>query len=201
MNSRNRLWKPITLNPNCPNCGKLQILSDSYRYYRGDIVCVDCKCRYYIEFEGPYGQYLKKPPKVLETPDKIDPKLLAGLMVPVISKELYTIFLEAAKCLAAGAPKGAAVLCRYAVQLALSLNGIPDKRPEEMVNIAAARTPPLLSPLAVNQCKAAAFIGGKAAHPQLNWIENIGPDDAKQALLVTKRVLLELFNPKGLTSQ
>jgi hypothetical protein len=67
-----------------------------------------------------------------------------------------------------------------------------------MVDIAAARTPSLLSPLAIRQCKAATFMGGKAGHPQDNWVENVTPDDAKQALLATKRVLLELFYPEGL---
>jgi hypothetical protein len=70
-----------------------------------------------------------------------------------------------------------------------------------MVNIAAAKNPPLLSTLADRQCKAATFIGRKGGHPQRNWIENVTSDDAKQALLVTKRVLLELFHPDGLRSK
>jgi hypothetical protein len=188
--------------PKCPNCGSQQILSEStYAFYRGDIVCPDCKCRYYVEFGGGFtGTFLEKPPKILEMPDKIDPKLLEGLTVSSIPKELYAVYKDAARCLGAGVPRGAAVLCRYVVQLALILKGIPDKRPEEMVNIATAKTPPLLSTLASRQCKAATFMGGKAGHPQANWVENITTDDAKQALLVTKRVLLELFYPDGLRS-
>lgn len=192
--------RPIMPYPKCPNCGAQQILSDeTYSHYTGDIVCEYCKCRYHISISG-YDSSLREPPRIVEMPDKIDPKLLEGLTVPTIPRELYAVYKDAARCLGAGVPKGAAVLCRYVVQLALIIKGIPDKRPEEMVNIAASKSPPLLSPLASNQCKAAAFMGGKAGHPQENWIENITPDDAKQALLATKRVLLELFYPEGLRS-
>lgn len=182
----------------CPNCGSLQILdADTYGWYKGDIVCFDCRCRYYVEFGGGFdGVHLEKPPIVVEMPDKIDPKLLEGLVVPSIPKDLYAVYKDAARCLGAGVPKGAAVLCRYVVQLALKIKGIPENRPEEMVNIATAKK--LLSPLADRQCKAATFMGGKAGHPQANWVENVTVDDAKQALLSTKRVLLELFHPEGL---
>jgi hypothetical protein len=190
--------EPIMLFPKCPNCGAQQNLdSDTYFRYKGDIVCEKCKCRFYVEFGGRFGgNILLRPPKIIEMPDKVDPKLLEGLTPASIPKELYGVYEEAARCLGAGVPRGAAVLCRYVVQLALIVKGIPDKRPEEMVNIATAKG--LLSPLADKQCKAATFMGGKAGHPQANWVENITPDDAKQALLVTKRVLLELFHPDGL---
>jgi hypothetical protein len=186
--------------PICPNCGSPQeIDSETYYRYRGDIVCNHCKCRYYIEFGGYDGNTLGSSPKILEMPDKIDPKLLEGLTVPSIPKELYSVYKDAAKCLGFGVPKGAAVLCRYVVQLALTRKGIPDNPPGKMVDIAATKK--LLSPLAISQCKAAAFIGGKAGHPQANRVENITPDDAHQALLVTKRVLLELFYPEGLRNE
>jgi hypothetical protein len=195
--------EPIMLLPKCPNCGSQQILdSETYYKYKGDLVCERCKCRFYVEFGGPLDvNRLLIPPKILEMPDKVDPKLLEGLTVASIPKELYGVYKDAARCLAAGVPKGAAVLCRYVVQWALILKGIPDKRPEEMVNIAAAKNPPLLSPLADKQCKAATFMGGKGGHPQANWVENVTADDAKQALLVTKRVLLELFYPDGLRNE
>jgi hypothetical protein len=200
MKSTDKLgFEPIMPYPKCPNCGSQQILSAStYAWYKGDVLCFDCKCRYYVKFGGPTGEYLEEPPILIETPDKIDPKLLEGLMVPSIPKELYAVYEDAAKCLGFGVPKGAAVLCRYVIQLALILKGIPDNPAERMVDIVAAKTPPLLSPLAIKQCKAATFMGGKAGHPQANWVENVTPDDAQQSLLATKRVLLELFYPEGL---
>lgn len=191
--------EPIMPYPICPNCGEPQAIdSETYYRYKGDIVCFNCKCRYYVEFGGYDGNNLESQPRIVEMPDKIDPKLLEGLIVPSIPKELYSVYKDAAKCLGFGVPKGAAVLCRYAVQLALIHKGIPDNRPEKMVDIATAKTPPLLSPLAIKQCKAATFMGGKAGHPQANWVQNITLDDAHQALLITKRVLLELFYPDGL---
>jgi hypothetical protein len=204
MESANELvLEDIILRPKCPNCGAEQNLEKSnYLYYKGDIVCDKCKCRFYVEFGGFLnGELLLKPPKILEMPDKIDPKLLKGLKVDSIPKELYGVYEDAARCLGAGVPKGAAVLCRYVIQWALMLKGIPDKRPEEMINIAIGKSPPLLSPLADKQCKAATFMGGKGGHPQANWVENVTSDDAKQALLVTKRVLLELFYPDGLRNE
>ena len=187
----------------CPSCGAQQILdSATYYGYKGELVCDQCKCRFYVEFGGPLtGDMLMKPPRILKMRDKVDAKLLGDLKVGSIPKELYGVYEDAARCLAAGVPKGAAVLCRYVVQWALILKGIPDKRPEEMVNIATAKNPPLLSPLADRQCKAATFMGGKGGHPQANWVENVTSDDAKQALLVTKRVLLELFYPEGLRNK
>jgi uncharacterized protein YbbK (DUF523 family) len=192
--------EPVMLLPRCPNCGSQQVLDgDTYFRYKGELVCTNCKCRYYVEFTGFDGNILKSAPKIVEMPDKVDPKLLEGLTVPSIPKELYGVYKEAARCLGADAPKGAAVLCRHVVQLALIIKGVPDKRPDEMVNTAAATK--LLSPLADKQCKAATFMGGKAGHPQANWVENVTADDAKQALLVTKRVLLELFYPDGLRNE
>jgi hypothetical protein len=193
--------EPIMVLPKCPNCGSQQILDgETYYKYKGDLVCERCKCRFYVEFGGPLdANRLLSPPKIVEMPDKVDPKLLEGLTVPSIPKELYEVYREAAQCLAAGAARGAAVLCRYVVQLALILKGIADRPPEEMVNIAAAKK--LLSPLADRQCKAATFMGGKAGHPQANWVENVTADDAKQALLITKRVLLELFYPDGFRNE
>jgi hypothetical protein len=191
--------EPIMPYPICPNCGSQQILdSETYYRYKGDIVCGHCKCRYYIEFGGYDGNTLESSPKILELPDKIDPKLLEGLTVPSIPKELYSVYKDAAKCLGFGVPKGAAVLCRYVIQLALTLKDIPNNPPDKMIDIAAAKTPSLLSSMAIRQCKAATFMGGKAGHPQAKWVENVTPDDAHQALLVTKRVLLELFYPEGL---
>lgn len=192
---------PIMPYPVCPNCGSQQILdSETYYRYRGEIVCSNCKCKYHIEFGGYDGNTLENSPTIIEMPDKIDPKLLEGLVVPSIPKELYLVYKDAAKCLGFGVPKGAAVLCRYVVQLALIRKGISDDRPERMVDIASTKIPPLLSSLAIKQCKAATFMGGKAGHPQANWVESITPDDAQQALHFTKRVLLELFYPEGLRS-
>jgi hypothetical protein len=120
------------------------------------------------------------------------------LIVPSIPKELYSVYKDAAKCLGFGVPKGAAVLCRYVIQLALTVKGVRDDRPEKMVDIAAAQK--FLSQLAIKQCRAATFMGGKAGHPQADWVDNITADDAHQALLATKRILLELFYPEGLRS-
>jgi hypothetical protein len=190
----------IMLKPKCPNCGATQELdSDLYCRYKGAIVCDKCKCKFYVQFgwRAFIGDTIIEPPRILEMPDKVDPKLLEGLKVESIPEELYGVYEDAARCLGAGVPKGAAVLCRYVIQWALMVKGIPDRRPEEMINIAAAKNPPLLSKLADRQCKAATFMGGKGGHPQVNWVENITSDDAKQALLVTKRVLLELYQEEG----
>lgn len=193
---KNKSLEPIMPYPICPNCGATQVLdSNTYFGYKGEVTCSKCKCVYHIEL-CVFDNHLERPLTIVEMPDKVDPKLLEGLTVPVIPKDLYSVYHDAARCLGAGVPKGAAVLCRYAIQAALILKDIPEDNVEKMINIANARG--LLSPLGINQCKAAAFMGGKGGHPQANWLDNIGVDDARQALLITKRVLLELFNPDSL---
>jgi|GEM_PF-2757303 len=184
--------------PRCPHCGSYQILDrETYRYYKGSITCFDCKGRYYVEFGDSANAPSYSGNTLLSEPRPIgDPELMRGLTVPAIPKSLYYVYEEAVLALAVGIPKGTALLCRYVVQQALLLKGIPDQEPQKMVNI--ARNKNFLSELAIRQCSATVFMGGKAGHPQANWVENINPNDAKQALLVTRRILLELFNPGGL---
>ena len=195
---KNKPLEPIMPYPICPNCGKTQLIDDrTYHHYRGPITCPKCRCVYDVDLDE--YDTLRRPPIIVEMPDKVDPKLLESLTVPVIPKDLYSVYHDAARCLGAGVPKGAAVLCRHAIQAALILKGIPEDNVEKMINVASAKG--LLSPLGINQCRATAFMGGKGGHPQSNWLDNINIDDAKQALLATKRVLLELFNPSELSNK
>ncbi|MBA7664166.1 hypothetical protein ES703_72221 [subsurface metagenome] len=195
---KNKPLEPIMPYPKCPHCGSSQILDDeTYKYYKGSITCFDCKGRYYVEFGDSANAPSLSGRTLLSEPRPIgDPELMKGLTVPAIPNPLYSVYEEAVLALAVGIPKGAALLCRYVVQQALLLKGIPDQNPQNMVNV--ARNKKLLSELATKQCSATVFMGGKAGHPQTNWVENIGPNDAKQALLVTRRILLELFNPSSL---
>lgn len=196
---KNKPLEPIMPYPICPNCGATQILDiNTYFGYKGEVTCPKCRCVYYVAF-NIFDNHLEQPPRIVETPDKIDPKLLEGLTEPIIPEELYSVYHDAARCLSAGVPKGATVLCRYVIQAALLIKDIPEDKVEKMINVANAKG--ILSPLGINQCKATAFMGGKGGHPQDNWLDNIGVDDARQALLVTKRVLLELFNPSGLNGK
>jgi hypothetical protein len=166
----NEPFEPIMPYPRCPNCGKQQELDErTYHCYSGNITCHYCRCVYDIAFNN-YGHITRRPTMV-ETPDKIDSKLLEGLTVPVIPKDLYSVYHDAARCLGAGVPKGAAVLCRHAIQAALILKDIPEDNVERMINVASAKG--LLSPLGINQCRAAAFMGGKGGHPQSNWLDNM----------------------------
>lgn len=195
----NEPFEPIMPYPICPNCGQAQFLDAStYFGHKGEVTCSQCKCVYHIEL-NVFDNHLEKPLTIVEMPDKVDPKLLEGLTVPVIPKDLYSVYHDAARCLGAGVPKGAAVLCRHAIQTALILKDIPEDNIEKMINVANAKG--LLSPLGIHECRAAAFMGGKGGHPQSNWLDNINTDDAKLALLATKRVLLELFNPSEISNK
>lgn len=179
--------------PHCPHCGALIILDgDTYSGYDGDITCFECKGKFHIKLsDEKMSSRLLSPPKPLG-----DPELLKGLTAPVVPKPLYQLYQKATLSLAVGIPEGAVVLCRYVIQQALLLKNIPDQAPEKMLNIAHAKG--VLSDTAFRQSGAAIFMGGKAGHPQANWLDNIRPDDGKQAVLLTRRILLELFNQAGL---
>ncbi|MDA0265268.1 MAG: hypothetical protein O2803_14140, partial [Chloroflexi bacterium] len=197
-------FEPIMPYPICPHCGTTQQLDErTYGRYKGPITCYACKGRYTVEFAGELfrdllgqnqrslqgnGGVMISPPQPLG-----DQTLLLGLSSPPLPTEMYRAFADAVTGLATSPPTMVAVLCRYIVQSALLIKGIPDEPPAKMVNLAAQRS--LLSEMALQSCRAAVFMGGKGAHPQQDWVYQVGLDDAKQAVLATKRVLLELFNP------
>ena len=195
---------PIMPYPICPHCGTAQTLDQrTYGRWKGVVTCYECKGRYEVEFAGTlvktymgqigrslqgYGGVMVTSPKPLG-----DQTLLVGLSSPPIPPEVYRDFEDAVSGLATSPPRMVAVHCRHIVQQALLLKGVPDRPPEEMVNI--ARQKDWLSEIALRSCRAAVFLGGKGAHPQQIWTDQVGPDEAKQSVLTTKRVLLELFNP------
>jgi hypothetical protein len=192
MQSATRQLKPIMPYPLCPHCGATIALDDvTHRGYDGNITCFECPSRFHIKVADESWPRLLSPPRPLG-----DPELLKGLTVPIVPKSLYNVYEKATLSLAAGIPEGAAFLCRYVIQQALLLKGIPDEAPDKMVNIAHSKK--LLSETAFRQASAAVFMGGKAGHPQANWLDNIRSDDAKQALLLTRKILLELFNSSEL---
>ena len=200
-------YVPIMPYPICPHCGLAQVLSNTtYAFYEGAITCYSCKGRFEIKFgdrwergigdirhrltDGTGGTLLSQP-KPLG-----DPELLKGLTTPSVPKEPYQDFEDAVTGLDTSPPRLVAVACRYTIQRALILNDIPDREPQEMLNI--ARQKQILSEMAFPQCSAAIFMGGKGGHPEQHWTEVVGPNDAMQAVLATRRVLLELFNPSAL---
>lgn len=201
----NRL-EPIMPFPVCPHCGTTQTLDlRTYGHYKGPITCFACKGRYEVEFSGEmiqefgdrWRRNLGEPGGVMISPPKPigDASLLDGITSPPVPKAIHRDYLDACTSLASGIPKGAALLARHAIQHALLSKGIPDQKPDEMVNIARAKG--IISEIAIRQCKASVFMGGKAAHPQSDPLDSIGEKDARQSLFATRRVLLELFNPSG----
>ena len=190
-------FEPIMPYPDCPHCGARKELSlTDYGHYEGPVTCYECKGRFHIEYGtrrpsllGPvHGGELLSPPRPLG-----DQTLLVGLSSPPIPTEMYRDFQDAVTGLATSPPRMVAVHCRHIVQQALLLKGVADRPPEEMVNI--ARQKDWLTEIALRSCRAAVFLGGKGAHPQQNWKDQVGPDEAKLAVLATKRVLQDLFNP------
>ena len=195
---------PIMPYPNCIYCGyQLSLNLRDYGHYTGPITCFGCKGKFHIEYgDDPKSMTVRMQGRgeggvLLSPPRPIgDPALLLGLSAPTIPVALYRDFEEAARCLEFDVPRGAAVLCRHAIQQALLLKDIRDDRPiEQMVNIAHQQG--ILSEAAHRQCRAAVFLGTKAAHPQELWTDQIGAREARAALELTQRVLLELFSESG----
>ena len=185
--------------PICPHCGTPQVLdARTYGHYKGPVTCGHCQGKYHVALGDDFnaGMLFGRGPGgvLLSAPRPLgDPELLKALTAPTIPGPLYRDFAEAARCLEMDVPRATTMLCRHAIQRALLLKGVADDQPEKMVNVAWQQE--ILSPMAHRQCSAAVFMGGKGSHPQSDWADQIGADEAKQALLVTKRVLLELFNP------
>ena len=61
----------------------------------------------------------------------------------------------------------------------------------KMVN--KARHDKLLSEMTFNMCRAAVFMGNKGLHPPADYWDEIGNDEATLALVLTRRILTELF--------
>ena len=176
--------------PICPHCGETQTLDrETYNGYRGSITCVACKWPYDVSLTssvmGGRVTLISAPKPV------VDSELLAK--IPGVPENIWRTFLSAARCLAFREPLGSAVLCRRVVQHSLLAKGLEEGPPSKMVDL--ARQKGLLSESAYRNCRAAVFMGGKAAHPQSDLLDEITRDDARQAILASQAVLRELFRP------
>src|SRR3990167_1936064 len=202
--------RPIMPYPVCPHCGENQILDlMTYGHYKGPIRCPKCKGLYEVEFGGTWKQNPKTfqyfltrvdgGGHLISSPRPLgDPELLKGITDSCVPNEISQDFEDAVNGLATSPPRLVAVACRYTIQRALLLKEIPDGEPQKMLNTARQKQPPLISEMVLRQCSAAIFMGGKGGHQQQHWTEQVGPNDAKQAVLATRRVILELFNPAAL---
>lgn len=189
--------------PICPKCGYHWSL-DSDTYFEGEYVvaCLYCKTQFRIKILAPTLNSDRgavatrlRPQMVAWIKPIVDTELLEGLVAPRIPKEIFNDFEATLYCFGEGVPpRAVTVMCRYTIQHALILKGIPEDRPEKMLNVARERK--MLSQLAQDQAHASVFMGDKGGHPQPHWTLEIMPEDAKQAVLFTKRVLLELW-PNG----
>ena len=194
--ARESIW--IMPSPKCPFCSHQELFDlRTYGFYKGPVTCEECTKRYYVAFGNVSpleDQWDPNPGGQLLSPIRPvgDPGLLEGLDDLFVPKSILRSFAEASECADYGIPRAAAVLCRMVVQEALLGKGIPDGPPEKMVNI--ARSKGILGEVILRQCSAAVFLGGKGAHPQVLWTDIVGPHEALEALLLTRRVLMELFN-------
>ena len=174
--------------PICPHCGETQTLDrETYSGYRGSITCGACKWPYEVSLTGSMLSSrvtLTSPPIPV-----VDSELLA--QIPGVPGKIWRTFMSAARCLAFKEPLGSAVLCRRVVQHSLLAKGLDEGAPSKMVDL--ARQQGLLSEIAYRNCRAAVFMGGKAAHPQSDPLDEITKDDARQAILATRAILRELF--------
>ena len=182
------------LIPHCPTCGAEQHLDkDTYDGYEGPVTCGECKFPYEVTFSTAHSVMgPRRPARLTSPPRSVTPAELLE-EIPRVPGKIWRTLVSAARCLAFDEPLATAVLCRRVVQHALLAVGLEDERPAKMVE--RARRQDLLSEMAYRNCKAAVFMGGKAAHPQADPLDEVTRDDARQALLATRAVLRELFRP------
>ena len=180
--------------PYCPTCGAEQYLDkDTYDGYEGLVTCGVCKLPYEVAISTAHPVMGFRQPARLTSPPR--PVIPAELLeeIPRVPSKIWPTLVSAARCLAFNEPLATAVLCRRVVQHALLAVGLEDGPPTKMVE--RARSQRLLSEMAYRNCMAAVFMGGKAAHPQADPLDEVIRDDARQALLATRAVLRELFRP------
>lgn len=192
-------FTPIMPYPICPHCGyQLSLNLKDYGHFTGPTTCFSCKGKLHISYgDDPKsmsarlgrgdGGVLLSPPRPIG-----DPALLKTLKSPIIPKALYQDFEEAARCLEFDVPRATAMLCRHVIQHALILKDIPDEKGISSM-IRAAYQQKIISEAAFRQCEATIFFGNKSAHPQEEWTNQIGAREARSALELTQRILLELF--------
>ena len=182
--------------PYCPTCGAKQHLdNDTYDGYEGPVTCGACRFPYEVTISTAHPYMGPRQPARLTSPPKavVPPELLEE--IPRVPGKTWQNLVSAARCLAFNEPLAAAVLCRHVIQDALLAVGLEDGPPDKMVE--RARRQGLLSEMTYRNCKATVFIGGKAAHPQADPLDEVTRDDARQALLATRTVLRELFRAGG----
>ena len=182
--------------PYCPTCGAEQNLDkDTYDGYEGPVTCGACKFPYEVTFSTAHPVMgFRQPARLTSPPRSVIPAELLE-EIPRVPGKIWPTLVSAARCLAFNEPLATAVLCRRVVQHALLAVGLEDAPPTKMVE--RARRQGLLSEMAYRNCMAAVFMGGKAAHPQTDPLDEVIRDDARQALLATRAVLRELFRPSG----
>lgn len=170
--------------PKCPRCGSaIELEKTTYEGYSGPLTCATCLAESDIHIDH-MGQLQSIRPR-------IDPALLAG--IPSAPPECFRDYQAAVKCFGAGIPKAAAVMCRYALQRGLGERGIAPGTAEAMRQVAMRQKPPLLSEMTMLMLRDAVWIGGRAGHPQAEIEYDVGAEEARHALDLTKRILIELF--------
>ena len=137
----------------------------------------------------PGGQLLSIDPLIA-------PEIVQGLDSPHIPEIPARAVQEAVRCMESSLGRPCAVMCRYTIQAALLDKGISNQSPIRMVNVARQRE--LLSEVTKSRCQVAIFIGNSGGHPQTDPLKEIGPEDALEALRLTRRVLLELYDPNAI---
>ena len=182
--------------PYCPTCGAEQHLDeDTYDGYEGSVTCGTCKFPYEVTISTAYPVMgFAQPAKLTSPPRSVVPAELLE-EIPRVPGKIWRTLVSAARCLAFDEPLATAVLCRRVVQHALLTVDLEDGPPTRMVE--RARSQGLLSEMAYRNCMATVFMGGKAAHPQADPLDEVIRDDARQSLLATRAVLRELFRPSG----
>lgn len=207
----------------CPHCsGFMKFPVPEYEFWEAVEVCEHCGRRSRVRIGGfvivpsiivgqpeRYEEFTKPRRHPLTGKELLGGRLLSiesaapvetvrGLNSPPIPPEPYEAVQEAIKSLETGAYRAAASMCRYTIQSALLDRGAPDQRPMDMINYAKQQG--LVSDIVISRCRAIVYIGNSGAHPQADVLRNIGRQDAVEGLRLTRRVLLELYDPQSITS-
>jgi hypothetical protein len=127
-------------------------------------------------------------------PEKVNRVFPLAQMEPhpdISKKQVGSDYVEARLCLGVGAFKGAAVLCRRALQgAAIDKGAKKDKLTDQLDELAAAR---ILTPMLADLAHNIRLLSNFGAHPGDDGLDDLSSDEAKALCDLTWQILEHLY--------
>ena len=195
----------------CPHClSVVHLPLPTYAWYNGEVGCQDCQSRFTVRIGswerslqgGPQGRttpfgntvqggILLAPPKLLTEGQGLPRILTRDIDSSQLPDEVKTAIRGAIRHYDRADHLASIIRCRSTLEIALAEVTIP--RDHLAVMSKRARANGVITEGVDNLCRAVAFFGGKAAHPQSRPELQVTRQDALTVICITIQVLRHLF--------